>query len=169
MDESLLSSQMQSLLYAIGLVVVVISILLKSIKKGLIATVPILVTLVILFGFMGFTGIPLDIATVLVGSISIGIGIDYSIHMIVHVNHELRNSLPMGEAIAHSVRISGRSITLNVLSVTAGFLVLMLSNLMPLQRFGLLVAVTMIASGLAALTLLPVLLVSTSRSKKDNK
>jgi uncharacterized protein len=154
-DRSIVKSQMQSLIYATILVFILIAVILRSLKRGIHAIIPILATLLVLFGFMGLTKIPLDIATVLVGSVSIGIGVDYAIHMITHYSHEIRNGMNVRNALEHAIRISGRAILINVLSVALGFLVLTFSNLVPLQRFGLLVAVTMITSGAAALTLLP--------------
>ena len=154
-DQSIIHSQFQSLVIALILVLIVVSLLLRSSSSGLYSIIPILVTLVTLFGFMGLTGIALDIGTVLVGSVSIGIGVDYAIHMVSHLNHELRNNKSVKEAITHALSVTGRSIIINVLAVSLGFLVLLLSNLVPLQRFGLLVAVTMISSSAAAMTLLP--------------
>lgn len=164
-DKSLLKSQMQSILYATLLVLLIVSIVLRSPRLGSVTIVPILATLIILFGFMGFAGIPLDVATVLVGSVSIGIGIDYSIHMITHINHESRNGRKMAVAVTHALGISGRAIVINVLSVALGFLVMVFSSLVPLQRFGILVALTMLISGAAAMTLLPALLVIGDRLK----
>ncbi len=68
-------------------IIIIVGSLLRSLAKGIYATMPIIATIIILFGFMGLTGIPLDIATVLVASIALGIGIDYSIHIITHFNH----------------------------------------------------------------------------------
>lgn len=154
LDESLLSSQMQSLLIAIILVFISISLLLKSIKQGLYTAIPIIVTLIVLYGAMGILQIPLDVATVMVGSISIGIGIDYAIHLISYYNNELKSN-NFQTALLNSIQGSGKAIVINVVSVSLGFLVLLFSDLVPLKRFGLLVTITMITSGLASLTLLP--------------
>ncbi len=163
LDESLIKSQFQSLIMAIILVFIAVSALLRSIMKGLFAIVPIIATLIMLFGFMGITGIPLDVATVLVGSISIGIGVDYAIHMITQYNHSYKTFRNIEDALNQSILLSGKSISINVISVTFGFLVLLFSNLVPLQRFGALVGVTMISSGLATLTLLPSIIILSDR------
>jgi hypothetical protein len=116
---------------------------------------------------MGVTSIPLDVATVLVGSICIGVGIDYSIHMISHINNEFKKTGRFSLAIEHAVSISGRAILINVIAVALGFLVLLFSNLIPLQNFGMLVALTMVVSGFGSLTLMPALMVlSEKRMKK---
>jgi predicted RND superfamily exporter protein len=160
---------MQSLIYATLLVIILVAFILKSLRLGIHAIIPILATLLVLFGFMGLVRIPLDIATVLVGSVSIGIGVDYAIHMITHYNHEIKSGAGVKSSLEHAIRISGRAIVINVLSVALGFLVLTFSNLVPLQRFGLLVAVTMFTSGAAALTLMPAVLFVSNRNRKSSK
>lgn len=165
-DRSIVSSQFQSLIYATLLVLLLVSLILRSLKRGWHAIIPILATLLVLFGFMGLAGISLDIATVLVGSVSIGIGVDYAIHMITHFNHENRAGRGIRDSIAHALRISGRAIMINMVSVSLGFLVLLFSNLVPLQNVGLLVAITMFTSAAAAITLLPAVLLISSKKEK---
>jgi hypothetical protein len=169
LDDSILLSQKQSLVFAIILVFIFVAVLFKSLWKGFLTTIPIIVTLSVLFGFMGWTGIPLDVATVLVASVSIGIGIDYAIHMISLFSHEQKTSKNIHDALKNAYSGSGKSIIINVFSVTVGFLVLLFSNLVPLQRFGTLVGVTMIASGLATLTLLPAIIVLADNFKNRIK
>jgi len=154
-DESLISSQLYSLAIALLLVYFLVSYLLKSFKNGIFAIIPIVTTVITLFGTMGWLHIPLDVATVLVASVSMGIGIDYAIHFISHITHSQKNSVEsIQEAVEGATLTSGRAIVINVLSVTLGFLVLIFSDLVPLQRFGLLIGVTMLTSGLSTLTLL---------------
>jgi uncharacterized protein len=162
LDDSIIKSQIYSLLIAILLVVVFVSLLQASFLKGILTIIPVAATLIVLFGTMGLTGIPLDIATVLTGSVTIGIGIDYAIHFMTQFGNLYQVNLNTKESIAGAINSSGRAIIINVFSVTIGFAVLMFSNLVPLQRFGFLIAVTMIVSGLAALTLLPAALLFVS-------
>lgn len=166
LNNSLLNSQFSSLIIAIFMVLIIVGLILRSPSKGVFATIPVIATIIVLFGFMGITGIPLDIATVLVGSIALGIGIDYSIHIITGFNHNLKESGDVHTAIENTIMTSGKAIVINVISVAAGFLVLLFSQLVPLQSFGLLVAISMLGSGLGALTLLPVILILAHRKKK---
>jgi predicted RND superfamily exporter protein len=166
LDSSLIDSQISSLLIAIVMVLIIVGLLLRSVAKGVYATIPIITTIIILFGFMGLTGIPLDIATVLVASIALGIGIDYSIHIITHFNHSFNISGDVEKALEETIMVSGKAIIINVVSVAAGFLVLLFSELVPLKNFGLLVALSMFGSGLGALTLLPVILILANRKRK---
>jgi len=166
LNSSLIKSQYNSLLIAIVLVIFIVASILKSVSKGIYAVIPIIATIVVLFGFMGITGIPLDIATVLVASIALGIGIDYSIHVITGFNHYLIENGDAEKAIEYVILSSGKAIVINVISVSAGFLVLLFSQIVPLQNFGLLIAISMIGSGFGALTLLPVILILVNRKRK---
>jgi predicted RND superfamily exporter protein len=161
LDDSILRSQIQSLLIAIVFVFICLFILLRSFIGGLIGIVPIGFTLLVVFGFMGFTGIPLDIATMLVGSISIGIGIDYAIHFVSRFREEFKKDDTELEALDKTLETAGKAILINVITVMVGFLVLILANVIPLRRFGILVAITMIGSGVGAITILPAIILLT--------
>jgi predicted RND superfamily exporter protein len=165
MNRSLLTSQIRSLVIAILALILVVGIILRSFYTGLYATAPIIAAIVVLFGVMGIAGIPLNIVTVLVASIALGIGIDYSIHVISHFNHSIKSGKDLHSALEDTIMISGKSIFINVVSVSAGFLVLIFSEMVPLQYFGILMAMSMIGSGLAALTLLPVILILAHRRR----
>ena len=158
MDRSLINSQIGSILIALVFVIIVIGVVLKSLKYGLLATVPIVTAIAILFGIMGLAGISLNIATVLVASVALGIGIDYSIHIISHFNHLRATHDKIESVVSQSILTSGRAIIINFVAVSSGFLVLVFSDMIPLVYFGVLIAVSMISSGLAALTLLPSIL-----------
>jgi len=163
LDRSLMKSQIQSLIIAILLVFISVAMMLRSIAGGLIGLVPILLTLLIIFGFMGYAQIPLDVATVLVGSISIGIGIDYSIHFLSRFRKETKDGKNIYDALSNTLTTTGRAIIINVITVCGGFLVLIFANLIPLQRFGILVAITMLSSGLGALVILPAIILLTKK------
>ncbi|MCG8700705.1 MAG: MMPL family transporter [Bacteroidales bacterium] len=170
MNRCLINSQYSSLSIAIVLVLIIVGFILRSARKGFFAIIPIISTILILFGLMGFTGIYLDVATVLVASIALGIGIDYSIHITTHFGKALKETSDVNKAIEICILSSGKAIIINVVSVAAGFLVLLFSELVPLQYFGLLTAVNMVGSGLGALTLLPAILIrSNKKYLKHNK
>jgi hypothetical protein len=150
---------MGSISIAIIFVIFIVGLILRSLKSGFYASIPIIAAILILFGVMGLTGISLNIATVLVASVALGIGIDYSIHIISHFNHVFKNTQNFKTAIKESIIISGNAIIINVIAVSAGFLMLVFSDMVPLQYFGLLIAISMISSGLGAITLLPAILI----------
>lgn len=163
MDRSLINSQIGSLIIAVIFVIFIVGLMLRSMWSGLYAAIPIVASIIILFGFMGYTGIPLNIGTVLVASVAVGIGIDYSIHVISHFKDALRKGKTVVEALHQTISISGKAIVINLFSVSAGFSVLLFSKMVPLEYFGLLIALSMFASGLGALTLLPSILILTNK------
>ncbi|GGG58160.1 hypothetical protein GCM10010976_31250 [Bizionia arctica] len=165
MDQSLINSQIGSISIAIIFMIFIVGLILRSFLSGIYASIPIIATIIILFGVMGITGISLNIATVLVASVALGIGIDYSIHIISHYNHSIKSNKCLKEAITEAITVSGSAIIINVVAVSVGFMVLMFSVMVPLQYFGILIALSMISSGLGALTLLPVILILLNKNK----
>lgn len=166
MDRSLINSQIGSLIIAILFVILIVGLILRSLVSGIYAAIPIVAAIIILFGFMGFSKIPLNIATVLVASVAVGIGIDYSIHVITHFKYAIKRGADIAQAISETIEISGKAIIINVFSVSAGFLVLLFSEMVPLEYFGLLISLSMIGSGLGAMTLLPSILILSNRNRK---
>ncbi|MBN2521770.1 MAG: RND family transporter [Bacteroidales bacterium] len=166
LNDSLVKSQYSSLIIAIIMVLIIVGIIMRSFSNGVHATIPIIGTILVLLGFMGFVGIPLDIATVLVGSIALGIGIDYSIHVISGFNTHLKVHGNVEKAIEETIMIKGKAVIINVVSVAAGFLVLLFAQIVPIQNFGLLIAISMFGSGFGALTLLPVILILANRKRE---
>ena len=167
MDRSLINSQIGSIMIALLFVVIVIGLVLKSFKYGVLSTLPIIAAIALLFGIMGLTGISLNIGTVLVASVALGIGIDYSIHIIAQFNKQFKIHKDVKQAIYESVATSGKAIIINFLAVSLGFLVLVFSEMVPLLYFGVLIAVSMVSSGLGALTLLPAVLLIINKEKNE--
>ncbi len=159
MDKSLIDGQLKSVAVVIFFVIIILSLILKSFVHGLLSGIPIVIATLFLFGIMGLTAIPLNIATVLVAAVAIGDGIGYSIHVINYFNYSYKRLNDVRGAMHETIMVSGKAIVINVLSVAAGFLVLIFSNFVPLQHFGLLMAISMIGSSLGAMTLLPVILI----------
>jgi len=129
---------------------------------GIVVTSPILLTVLINFAVMGFLNVPLDNATMMIASIAIGIGIDYSIHFSSRLKEELkgRNTTEL-KALDKTLETTGQAIIINALTVALGFIILMGSNMLPMQRFGWLIALTMGVSAWASLTYLPALILFT--------
>jgi predicted RND superfamily exporter protein len=94
----------------------------------------------------------------MVGSIAIGIGIDYTIHFLSSYGHHFQKDRSPREITHLAMHSSGKAIIYNALSVAAGFAVLLFSRFNPLMYFGGLIVMTMAISSLSALTLLPLML-----------
>ncbi len=169
LDKSLLRSQLMSLVIAVLLVVALVSLMFFSFVEGLFGSIPIIATIGILYGIMGWTGIPLNVVTVLVASIAMGIGIDYSIHFISHFNRSLKVYGSVESAVEETILLSGKAIMINFISVSAGFLVLVFSSLVPMIYFGILIALSMLGSSMGALTLLPAIILISNKRYNGNK
>jgi predicted RND superfamily exporter protein len=104
LEKSLINSQMSSLVIAIIMVLLIVGLILRSPMKGVFAAIPIIATIIILFGFMGATGIPLDVATVLVASVALGIGIDYSIHIITHFSFVYKETGELDKSMEETIK-----------------------------------------------------------------
>ncbi len=156
---SLLRNQIISLLLIILIVVILNTITFKSLIEGLLSLVPILFTLLVNFGLMGFFKINMDFITVTIASIAVGAGIDYTIHYLSRYLHEIENGRNYEEAFYQTFTTTGKGIIFNSLSVGLGFAVLNFSGIMPLRNFGTLMFVTMAVSAFSALTILPALII----------
>ncbi len=98
--ESIINGQISSLLFAVVTVLLLLTIIFKSFKGGLIGSIPLVASIIILFGFMGYTGIALDAATALLSSIMIGVGVDFTIQYIWCFNLQINAGLSYPEAIS---------------------------------------------------------------------
>ena len=160
-DKKIMQSQALSLSIAIFLVFILLTFRLKSLVGGLISLSPIVLTILVAFTIMVVFNIPLDIVTVLIGSVAVGIGIDYTIHFLSRFKEEFSRCNSEIEALNTTLATTGKAIVINAVSVMLGFLVLVLGNIVPMQRFGYLIALTMILSALASITILPALILVT--------
>ncbi len=151
-------SQASSFAVSFILVIFIVSAMFRSFKLGCYSVVPLVVPIFLNFGIMGLTGIKLNAATAVIASLAIGIGIDYSIHFLSRYRHEITMQGSVEKAIERSLHTSGRAILYNALAVAAGFLVLVPSNFVIISQLGILVALVMITTSLASLTLLPAIL-----------
>lgn len=151
------NGQFLSLGMAVVAVAILLIILFRSVTAGLISAIPLALSMAILFGLMGLLGIELNVATAMLSSIMIGVGIDYTIHFLWRYKEEREEGLEPREAVNRTLTTTGRGIIFNALSVIIGFVVLLLSDFMPVKFFGFLVVVCVFACLVGALVLIPAL------------
>jgi len=161
LDDAIIKSQIQSLIFALIFVFLIMIFQTGSISGGILGIIPVSLTIAVIYGFMGYYGIPLDIATVLIAGVSLGMGIDYSIHFMNRLKVELGQSYSFEEAISKVIGTTGVAILINALSVALGFAVLIFASVIPLQRFGILILLTIFLSSGATLILLPAIILTT--------
>ena len=154
----ILEGQIKSLILSLLIIIVLLSLMFKNIKIGLISSVPIILTAAISFGIMGFLDIPLSTTTALLSSIAIGIGIDYAVHFLEQYRTNAANSDNKMQVAQLTMAHSGKAIIFNAIVVIAGFLVLMFSVFPPNRKLGALVSLNMFTSFVGTLTIMLVLL-----------
>jgi predicted RND superfamily exporter protein len=156
--QSLFRSQVLTLSAVFVAISVMFLILFRSWRIALIAVVPTLVAACIILGLMGWVGIPLDIMTITIAAITIGIGVDDTIHYTYRIREEFARDGDYWAALRRSHASVGRAIYYTSVTITLGFSILALSNFIPTIYFGLLTGLAMIIALIANLTLLPLLI-----------
>ena len=157
---SVIKGQVFSLLFAVITVLILMTMIFKSSKGGLTGSIPLAASILILFGFMGITGIALDAATALLSSIMIGVGVDFTIQYMWCFNTELRKGISYEEATVKSLATIGRSIIINAFSVMAGFSALMFSGFTSIRFFGYLVFISIGSCLIGAIVIIPAFLIT---------
>lgn len=159
---NMLQSLFKSQILTIGVVFLAILgmfvILFRSLFLALIAIVPNITAAGMVLGLMGWLGIPLDIMTITIAAITIGIAVDDTIHYIHRFQEEFVIDQDYWAAIKRCHKSIGRAMYYTSITITLGFSILALSNFIPTIYFGLLTGFAMIAALIANLTLLPVLI-----------
>ena len=158
LNDLVVQSQLISVLISIICVFIIIAVSNRSLVAGLIGIAPLSISVFINFAVMGFAGIRLNLGTSMVASVSVGVGIDYTIHYLEAYKREYRASGGAGDFLYRTFASSGKAIIINAVSVGAGFAVLLFSSFNMLADLGLLIAITMGSSALVSLTVLPALL-----------
>ena len=157
--QSLYRSQILTLGFVFLAIIAMFVLLYRSIPVALIGIVPNLTAALAVLGLMGWLSIPLDIMTITIAAIIIGIGVDDTIHYLHRFREEFRKHRNYHTAMSRSHGSIGRAMYYTSIIVTAGFSILTLSNFIPTIHFGLLTGFAMIFALVANLTLLPLLLI----------
>ncbi len=149
------SGQFLSLFMSVFVVALLMVLFFRSFTAGVLGFIPLFISLVLLFGIMGYADVNLDIATAMLSSVVIGVGADYTIHFLWHYRDLIRKGFSEKRAVRHTIRTAGRGIIFNGASVMIGFSVLMFSSFLPIKFFGFLIILSIGSCMTAALVLLP--------------
>lgn len=159
MLKQLFESQTSTIGVVVGLTFLMFALLLWSIRLAVLGLLPNLLAAATVLGVMGWVGIPLDMMTITIAAISVGIGVDNAIHYLHRFRTELSVDGDVREAVRRSHGSIGRALYFASFTIIAGFSVLAFSSFVPTIYFGLLTALAMGLATLANLLLLPSLLV----------
>lgn len=163
MLNSLFSSQTSTIGFVLLATLLMFILLLRSVWLGIIGLIPNLLAAVSILAFMGFAGIPLDLMTITIAAIVIGIGVDDAIHYLHRFKEERDAGASARDAVARSHGSIGNAMYFTSITIVVGFSLLSLSSFIPTVTFGLLTALAMIMALLANLTILPALLIKLYR------
>ena len=158
MLQSLFKSQILTLGTVITLLLIMFLILFRSLLISIIALFPNVLSISFVLGFMGWLSIPLDMMTITIAAISMGIAVDNTIHYIYRFKTEITKDYDYVESMKRSHKSIGYAMYYTSLTIIVGFSILMFSNFIPSIYFGLLTGLAMLMALLASLTLLPQLI-----------
>jgi uncharacterized protein len=158
MEHYITRALIRSFAATLFLVTLIMAVLLRSFKWGLISMIPNVIPVVFNFGLMGVTGATLNLVTLMIASIAIGIAVDDTIHMTVHVKRGIAKGLSMDEALRKTFDEVGIAVITTSVILSLGFFTLTLSNFNPARQFGFFTGVTVLFALLSDLFLLPALL-----------
>ncbi len=161
--QSLLGDQLVSFSIAAMGIFGMMTVAFSSLRLGIIAVIPNLFPIVFVIGGMGWAGVPINIATAMIASVSMGLTVDSSIHYISGYLRARQQGQSVDEALNETQGGVGRALLYANIALIAGFSVLTLSQFIPLVYFGLLVSVAMLGGLAGNLLLLPLLLRWNSR------
>jgi predicted RND superfamily exporter protein len=163
--ESLLRSQILTIGVVFLAIMAMFLVLFRSLKIALVAIIPSMLASGSVLGLMGWLGIPLDVMTITIAAICIGIGVDHSIHYIHRFRSEINQQGSADLAIERSHASTGKAIFYTSIIIIVGFSILGLSNFIPTIYFGIFTAFAMLVALIANLTLLPLLLLGINSGK----
>ncbi len=159
MLQSLFSSQIGSLSLVFIVIALMLLLIFKSLKIMLIGLMPNIFVAISVIGLLGILGIPLDIMTITVAAISVGMAVDNTIHYIYRYKKEIKITKSPDSALINAHTTTGRAIFYTAATIAAGFSILALSNFFPTRLFGIFTALAMLIAFVSSLSLLPNLLV----------
>ena len=159
------STQISSTLLSIVLAAVVLTLIYRNLELSLIATLPTILAIVWIMATMWQVGITLNVLTVMVTALTVGLGIDYAIHIVERYREEVAHKSER-QAIESTIKLTGSAILISGLTTVSGFAVLFLSPMPLVRNFGIITAATIVYSIFIAIFVLPSLIWMSNRIKE---
>lgn len=160
MLQSLFSSQILTIGFVVIALMIMFMIMFRSVKIAFIAIIPNILSSIAVLGVMGLAGLPLDMMTITIAAISIGIAVDDTIHYIHRFGEEYKIDQDYIKSMHRCHESIGNAMYYTSLTIIAGFSILVFSNFIPTVLFGVLTGLAMVIALITALTLLPRLIIA---------
>jgi hydrophobe/amphiphile efflux-3 (HAE3) family protein len=167
--QSLTESQISSTMICIILAAIVLLIVFKNFMLSLLTLIPVLLSISWILGTMYFIGLDLNIMTVMITSITIGLGVTYAIHAVQRFRLIADTTGDIDKAVSSTVSHTGGALLASAATTVAGFGILMLAPITPQQQFGLISSITIIYSLLTTILILPPMLKVWAEWRKKHK
>jgi predicted RND superfamily exporter protein len=164
---AVIRSMAKTYIIALAIITPLMILLIGRVRIGLVSMVPNLTPIIFTLGFMGWTGIPLDAFTMLVGSIAIGLAVDDTIHFMHHFRRYFEETGDVHAAVRETMRTTGQALLYTSLVLSAGFFIYMFSTMNNLFNFGFLTGLTIILAFLADVILVPALMTLVARPARS--
>lgn len=158
MSNNLVSRQIQSLIIATIFVLLTIGFLFRSVRIMFLSAVPNIIPICIVFGLMGWLGIPLSVPTAMISSISLGLVVDNTIHFLYSFQKLRRDGKEWSEAIGMTIQNTGRPISISAFVLMGGFWAGIIGSFLPVMYFSVFMGLTILIAVLCDLLLLPSML-----------
>ena len=159
-----IQSMAQSYLLAAGVITLMMILLIGNVRIGLVSMIPNLTPIILTLGIMGWLGLPIDLFTMLIGSIAIGLAVDDTIHFMHNYRRYHHETGDVQEAVRQTLLTTGRAMLVTTIVLSTGFFLYMFSDLSSLFNFGLLTGFTIIMALLADFFLAPALMAQLHRA-----
>ena len=148
----------KSYLIAAGVITIMMILLIGSLRIGLISMLPNLAPIIVIMGVMGLFGLPLDMFTMLIGSIAIGMVVDDTVHFMHNFRRYYHETGDVTEAVRQTLHTAGRAMLVTTVVLSIGFFVLMFASMNNVFYFGMLTGITILLALLADFLIAPALM-----------
>lgn len=163
MVDRLVDDLSQSFVSSLGLILLLVAVLFRSLRLGLLAMVPSIIPLVVNLGLMGALGIPLRPITAITFCVAFGLAVDDTVHVLARYREERRRGFDRETALQRCIATAGKPVVVTTLLLLVGFSTILFSGFKAIALFGALVALALAGAVIGALLLLPALLRITDR------
>ena len=162
-----INSAVVSYIFAFIMIAVMMVFVVRDLKLGLLSMIPNLLPIFLVLGIMGLCKIPMDMMSVLIGSIVLGIAVDDTVHFMYNFQKYYEQTGNAHKAIQHTLLTTGRAMLITSIVLCAGFLILMFASMTNVIRFGMLTSIAIIVALLADFVLAPSLMILVTRNKNN--
>jgi len=156
-----------SYMYALSIITLLMVFLIGRIRIGLLSMIPNIAPILIMLGIMGWMDIPMDLFSMMIGSIAIGLAVDDTIHFMHNFRRYFEESHDAGDAVLQTLHTTGRAMFVTTCVLSIGFFTFMFATMGNLFNFGMLTGITIIMALLSDYFIAPSLMIIVNRTRKE--